>query len=68
MFIMNAGITGILPKAVRPVLGTLASIPVQNLIKKIKRQFKDLFQERLALIQNPKSEKDPQDLIQMMFR
>jgi cytochrome P450 len=32
------------------------------------RQFKDLFQERLALIQNPKSEKDPQDLIQMMFR
>jgi hypothetical protein len=34
MFIINAGITGILPKAVRPVLGTLASIPVQNLIKK----------------------------------
>ena len=68
MFILNAGITGILPKAFRPVLGTLASIPVQNLIRRIKRQWEDLFQERLALIQNPKSEKDPQDLMQMMFR
>jgi hypothetical protein len=57
-----------MPRLLRPIVGPIATIPIRYRSWKIKQAFKPEFKKRLELLKNPKSEKDPQDLLQMMMR
>jgi len=66
---MTAALCGGSPKFLRPLMGALVKIPNSNLQRRFARQWKSLYEERLAIINaGPKSDNDPNDHLQMMFR
>ena len=66
--VINAGLLGISPKNLRPILTPLAYIPMRWRLHKIKALFKPLYQERMKLLAVPKSPDEPQDHLQLMLR
>lgn len=66
---MTAGLVGAFPKFMRPIIGALFYVPNFFHLRKTARLLKPTFDERLTFtLANPKSEKDPQDHLQMMLR
>jgi len=68
-FVMTATLCGGSPKFLRPFMGFFVNIPNYILMHRLARQWKSLYEERLALINaGPKTDKEPNDHLQMMFR
>lgn len=67
-FFYTAGFVGFFPKFIRPLVGCLAYIPNRLLLNKIGALLKPTYEARLLLLEQPKSDKDPQDHLQMILR
>lgn len=67
-FMLTAGLVGLFPKFLRPLIGNLIWPYNFLLLKKHYALLKPLFEERLALLANPKSDNDPQDHLQMVSK
>ncbi|KAF4982584.1 hypothetical protein FZEAL_1816 [Fusarium zealandicum] len=66
LLVINAGIVGGLPHVLRPIAGTLLSIPMRIYLAKIKKWFIPLWKQRIEQLQNDGS--GPEDHVQMMLR
>ncbi|KAH8591027.1 putative cytochrome P450 [Bisporella sp. PMI_857] len=68
-FVLTAGAVGVMPKFLRPLVGSLFWIRNYFDLRQFKRLFKPLYDERLAITKaGPRSESEPNDHLQMMFR
>lgn len=67
---MVAGVTGAMPKSLRPLIGSMAFIPQYLNLRTVQKHFAPLLEERLALAQTTEktSPSEPQDHLQMMVR
>jgi cytochrome P450 len=69
-FIIIAGLTGAMPKFLRPLVGNLAHILQYFNLRTIRKHFTPLLHERLSLAKATEktSPSEPQDHLQMMIR
>lgn len=69
---MNGGLTGAMPRVLRPFLGPLFSWPLHRNIKKIETHFEPLHRERLQDLKHISDDNpghvEPEDLVQWMLR
>jgi len=70
--VLNGGLTGAMPRVLRPVLGPVFSWPLRINVGKIEKHFKSLFRQRVQDLEHSKGEgsgqPQPLDLLQMMLR
>ncbi|KAL7759464.1 hypothetical protein ACKLNR_009554 [Fusarium oxysporum f. sp. zingiberi] len=67
LFIMNAGLTGGLPRILQPITGTLFGQIVKTKVNKMKKWIIPLLKHRFDRINNHPDEPQPQDQVQMMI-
>ncbi|KAF4503532.1 cycloheximide-inducible CIP70 (cytochrome P450 family) [Fusarium agapanthi] len=67
LFIMNAGLTGGLPRILQPISGTLFGQIVKTKVNKLKKWIIPLLKHRFDRIDNHPDEPQPQDQVQMMI-
>ncbi|KAL3421057.1 cytochrome P450 [Phlyctema vagabunda] len=69
-FVPIVAIIGLVPKFLRPLLAPIIVSPITYLTWRISKVFEPVYNERMALLQNPNidSSNEPQDHFQMMLR
>ena len=68
---MNAGVTGACPSFLRPIVGTIFELSILQYLKKMKKWFLPLWEERLKTLEFDRDDpnhEEPQDQVQMMLR
>lgn len=69
--IMNAGVTGAMPRALQPIVGRLFNIPMHSKIAKMKKFIGPLWESRLETLKYDRDDPahdEPGDHVQMMVR
>ncbi|KAH7179276.1 cytochrome P450 [Fusarium flagelliforme] len=68
LFILNAGLTGGMPRILSPITGTLFGWLVESKVKQFKKWVVPLLKERFDKAQNHQEEPQEDDILQMMVR
>ncbi|CEI41467.1 hypothetical protein FVEN_g3634 [Fusarium venenatum] len=68
LFILNAGLTGGLPRIIQPFTGTLFGWLVGSKVSQLKKWIVPLLKQRVDMAKNHPEEPEPQDLLQMMIK
>lgn len=68
--VANAGFTGLMPEALRPMMGSLVCWSTRAKLSRLEARYEATFRERIALMERyPDDERhDPRDLLQRMLR
>ncbi|RHZ55175.1 uncharacterized protein CDV56_107749 [Aspergillus thermomutatus] len=65
--VMNGGLTGALPRALRPILGPAVTWKLRQDIQRIRQHFAPLYHQRLSMLDEGDQQDKPQDLLQKML-
>ncbi|WZH41935.1 cytochrome P450 [Fusarium acuminatum] len=68
LFIMNAGLTGGMPRILQPITGTIFGLLVGSKVSQFNKWIIPLLKQRLDTLKNHPEEPEPQDQVQMMLR
>ncbi|RGP76850.1 ent-kaurene oxidase [Fusarium longipes] len=68
LFIMNAGLTGGMPRILQPFIGTIFGWLIGNKVSQLKKWAVPLLKQRIDKAKNHPEEPQPQDLLQMMIK
>ncbi|RGP76465.1 ent-kaurene oxidase [Fusarium sporotrichioides] len=68
LFILNAGLTGGMPRIFQPFTGTIFGWLVGSKVSQLKKWVVPLLKQRVDKAKNHPEEPEPQDLLQMMIR
>lgn len=70
--VLNGGLTGATPRALRPIVGPIFSWNLHRNVGKIKKYFEPIYRQRLQGLKHSSGKDsghlEPQDLLQMMLR
>ncbi|KAM0248340.1 hypothetical protein ACHAP5_003511 [Fusarium lateritium] len=67
LFIINAGLTGGMPRILQPITGTIFGYLVGSKVSKINKWLIPLLKQRFDALENRPEEPEPQDQVQMMI-
>ncbi|KAM0344516.1 hypothetical protein ACHAPU_007491 [Fusarium lateritium] len=68
LFIINAGLTGGMPRILQPITGSILGYFINDKVKRSNKYLIPLLKQRFANLENHPEQPEPQDHVQMMVR